>query len=82
MSADLTKLFQSMYLDSDVVKKMSCNRTKCRVIIVNVSGRYSFECLVDRLRENKFSIMIDELTDKSSVKSLAIVTRMFNENNV
>ena len=26
--------------------------------------------------------MIDELTDKSSVKSLAIVTRMFNETNV
>ena len=82
ISGDLTKMIQSLYLDQEVVQKMSCSRTKCRSIIVNVSGRFSFECLIDKLRENKFSIIIDESTDISSVKCLAIVIRMFVENKV
>ena len=82
ISGDLTKMIQSLYLDQEVVQKMSCSRTKCRSIIVNVSGRFSFECLIDKLRENKFSLIIDESTDISSVKCLAIVIRMFDENKV
>ena len=71
-----------MHLDAEVIKKMSCGRTKGRSIMLNVSGRFSFECLVDRLREDKFSIMIGESTDKSSIKPLAVVTRMFVKNTV
>ena len=82
IAGNLTKLFQSMHLDEEVIKKMSCGRTKCRSIIHNVSGRYSFDCLVDKVRGNKFSIMIDESTNKSSIKSLPIMTRIFVENRV
>ena len=38
IAGDLTKLFQSMHLDEEVIEKMNCVRVKCRSTIHNVSG--------------------------------------------
>ncbi|XP_012522038.1 uncharacterized protein LOC105828318 [Monomorium pharaonis] len=58
------------------INKLSCNRTKCTSIINNVIGKSSFNALVDQLRINQFSLLVDESTDHSSVKHLALVIRV------
>nr|CAI5832933.1 unnamed protein product [Callosobruchus analis] len=54
---------------------MSCDRTKCTSIINNVIGKTSFERLISKLKVSKFSLIVDESTDVSSKKHLAIVVR-------
>lgn len=46
------------------------------MITNNVIGKYAFENLVSKMKSNYFSILIDESTDKSSVKHLAIIVRL------
>lgn len=76
-SNQLVKLIQNLHLEEEVVKKMTCGRTKCKSLIVNVIGEYSLENLLKKMREEKFLIIIYESTDKSSVKALAIVVRLY-----
>ncbi|KAF0730139.1 zinc finger protein 862-like, partial [Aphis craccivora] len=75
-SDHLIPLFKSICPESDVVKNISCNRTKATAIVCNVIGKHGSANLIERMKTNIFSIMIDESTDKSSVKHLAIVTRI------
>jgi len=58
------------------IDKVSCNRTKCTAIINNVTGKSSFDSLINELRTNQFSLLVDESTDHSSVKHLALVVRI------
>lgn len=84
LSDHLTNLIKTICksgLQASQVAKMSCARTKCTAIINNVVGKTSFQILVDNLKNNKFSLLVDESTDVSSVKSLAMVVR-FNKNVV
>ena len=46
--------------DAEVVKKLKCNRTKCTAVVKNVIGRTRREELIELLRENRFSLMVDE----------------------
>lgn len=75
-SDHLISLFKSICPESDVVKNISCNRTKATAIVCNVIGKHGSANLIERMKTNIFSIMIDESTDKSNVKHLAIVTRI------
>lgn len=45
-------------------------------IVKNVVGRSAFEIIVAKLKKQYFSIIIDESTDKSSIKHLAIIVRL------
>lgn len=78
----LVKLLQRTAVDfgEEVLKNISCNRTKCTAIIKNVTGAYGLDVLVSKLKQNKFSMLIDESTDCSCVKSLAVVVRMVSPN--
>lgn len=51
----------------EVINKISCNRTKATSIVNNVLGASSFENLIDKIRSQKFTMLIDESTDKSAV---------------
>lgn len=58
----LVQLLKRTALDfgEEVLKNISCNRTKCTAIIKNVTGAYGLDVLVNKLKHNKFSILIDE----------------------
>lgn len=75
-SDHLVSLFKSICPESNVVKSLTCNRTKATAITTNVIGLHEFEDLIRRMKTQSFSILIDESTDKSSTKHLAVVSRM------
>jgi len=79
-SDHLVSLFKSICPESNVVKNLTFNRTKATAITNNVIGKYEFENLIERMKQS-FSIMIDESTDKSSTKHLAVVSRMVQSSN-
>lgn len=56
------------------------SRTKTRAIIVNVTGETAQKNLIENLRENNFSLLVDESTDKSTIKHLALIVRTEDDN--
>lgn len=78
----LVPLIQTIGTDPEVIKNLSCGRTKCTQIIKNVTGVSGFEILLQHLRREKFSIIVDESTDMSSVKHLVIIARYFDGKSV
>lgn len=80
-SDHLVSLFKSMCPESNVLKDISCNRTKTTSIINNVIGQYEFEYLLKIMKIQKFSILIDESTDHSAIKHLAIIVRIMDYSN-
>lgn len=80
-SNHVVSLFKSMCPDSSVLQGISCNRTKNTSIVNNVIGQYEFEYLLAIMKSQKFSILIDESTDHSAVKHLAIIVRILDYSN-
>ncbi|XP_015120356.1 uncharacterized protein LOC107043381 [Diachasma alloeum] len=76
LSPHLVKMIQSLNLDQKVLKNLSCAKTKCQAIICNVTGAKGKEKVIQLMRSEKFSLLIDESTDISSTKNLAVVTRI------
>lgn len=77
-SDHLVQMFKSIFPESEVVKTMSCNRTKATALVSQVIGKNAFENLIFRMKNQYFSILIDESTDKSSIKHLALVVRIID----
>lgn len=71
----LPQLIQSMCPDSEIAKNMKCHRTKLTAMIKNVTGKYSSSRLIDHLKCSKFSLIVDESTDKGCTKHLCMVAR-------
>jgi len=71
----LVKMLLSLKLNDDS-SKISCNRTKSTAIINNVIGLTDFDNIVNEMKTNQFSLMVDESTDISSIKHIALVVRM------
>ncbi|CAD7092699.1 unnamed protein product [Hermetia illucens] len=63
--------------DLNIAKKVKCSRTKMVNILRNVLGISDIEEIVDLLNANKFSLIIDESTDISLVKTLCLVVRVY-----
>lgn len=61
----LIELLKSMDPKS-ILKKISCARTKCSAIIKYVIGEISREEVLQHMRNNQFSLIIDESTDTST----------------
>jgi len=77
----LVQLIKAIGTDPEVVKKITCNRTKSTAIVNNVIGSSGFDTIIKRMKNNHFSLIIDESTDHSSVKHLAMVVRMLDYSN-
>ncbi|CAH1099852.1 unnamed protein product [Psylliodes chrysocephalus] len=78
-SADhLTSLIKSYFPDSKIAQGMSLGRTKAAQISKNVIGACAEEEIISYLKCNKFSLIIDESTDISSVKTMCICVRFFH----
>lgn len=71
----LPELMRSVCKDSEIAKKIVSSRTKTTAVINNVIGKCSKEELRDIMKENKFSLIVDESTDKGCTKHLCIVVR-------
>lgn len=72
----LLPAIQAIGSDPDVVKRLKCGKTKCTAVVKNVLGRKKRDELFDLLRENSFSLMVDESTDRGCTKHLALVARV------
>lgn len=73
----LSDLVSDVFPDSDIAKKFRCKHTKSRCIVKHVIADVFRAQLLQTLRTTFFSIIIDESTDVSSTKLLAIVVRYF-----
>jgi len=72
----LVQLLKS--ISPEVISKISCNRTKATAIVKNVLGATGFENLVAKIKNQQFTMIIDESTDKSATKHLAVVVRLLD----
>ena len=71
----LPKLITSVAPDSNIAKEIQCSRTKGTELITNKIGLESFNEILEHLRSNKYSLILDESTDMSVEKQLASVVR-------
>lgn len=74
MSDHLVQLIKN--IPQDVAQNLTCNRTKATALVNNVIGKFSSEDLISRMQKCFFSILVDESTDHSSIKHLAIIVRI------
>lgn len=76
----LVKLLPKVCPDSEVAKKITCGRTKCSAIVKNCIGKKQLDELVNILKNTKFSLIVDESTDRGCTKHLCLVCRFRHEN--
>lgn len=77
----LSMVIRVSFSDSEIAKKYKNNRTKATSIVTNVTGAPGLENTVEIISKQKFSLIVDESTDKGSIKSLALVVRVFCNNS-
>lgn len=78
----LVPAVQAACPDSDIAKSFRCGRTKCSAIVKNVLGAEVRDDLFEHLRNNHFSLIADESTDKGCTKHLASVARVATAHGV
>lgn len=71
-------MIKECFPDSRIAQEVSLGRTKATQITWNVLGSCSENDIVTLLRNNKFSLIIDESTDIVSLKTLCICVRLFH----
>lgn len=76
IASHLNKLICAVCPDSKIAEQLSISRTKARAIIVNVTGQTAEENIIEMLQNNCFALLVDESTDKSTIKHLALVARI------
>lgn len=75
----LVEIYSRAFPDSQIAKKIKLKRSKATGVVINVIGESEKQDLTKKLRLKKFSLLIDEPTDVSTNKQLAIVVRHFDE---
>lgn len=78
----LGKLIQKVCPDSKIAENVKCSRPRVQAVVNNVIGQESFNTLCEDLRQVKFSLIIDESTDRSTTKHLCLVVRYVKNNHV
>ena len=73
----LSDLVTDIFPDSEIAAQFHSKHTKTRAIVKHVLADHFRGGLYEQLRKTLFSIIIDETTDISSEKLLAIVVRFF-----
>ncbi|CAG4962241.1 unnamed protein product [Parnassius apollo] len=76
----LVDLLPKAFPDSKIASNIKLKHTKLQAIINNVIGASEGECLVEDLKREKFSIMVDESTDVASVKTMCVVVKYYDPN--
>ncbi|CAH0551119.1 unnamed protein product [Brassicogethes aeneus] len=73
----LPKFIKSICPDSEIAAGITCNRTKTTKLINECIGPYAKKQIVADLNEHFYSVIIDETTDISTKKCLAVLVRYF-----
>lgn len=73
-----SELAPKLFPDSPTALRFKSKRTKTRNIITNACAPHFHDSLKARLQDRYFSIIIDETTDISTSKELAIVCRYYD----
>lgn len=74
----VTQTLKTTCKDSTVATSMQLGRTKCSAIIKNVWGPFFRRDLREDV-DGFYSVLIDESTDKSTIKQLGIVIKYFSK---
>jgi len=77
----LIPLLKDICVDPEVVKDITLARNKCTQIVKNVIARREVEKIVETLKTNKFSVLLDESTDISDTKLLCILVKYVSSLN-
>lgn len=72
---DMVPLIKDIAVDTEVIKKIELGRTKCTNIINNILCCQETEDLCRDLRNNYFSILVDESTDIGADKFLCVLVK-------
>ncbi|XP_018800383.1 PREDICTED: uncharacterized protein LOC108975974, partial [Bactrocera latifrons] len=75
----LIPLLKEIVPDSEIIKNVDLGRKKCTSIIKNVVAKEEKDNLVNKLKVNPFSVMIDESTDIGLNKHMCILARFYDE---
>lgn len=74
----LNSLIKQGISDSQIVKKININRKKAKQIVTEVIGPENVKEIKNFCKDNYYSIVLDESTDCSVSKNLAIIIRIFD----
>lgn len=80
----MPKLNASIYPDSQIAKQVRCGRKKTTQILTQIIAPANVENISDDicLKNMPYSIIVDESTDITTTKTLAVVIRYFCGANV
>lgn len=76
----LTDLLPLLCPDSEIAKDIKLKITQVQAVINNCIGASKKQSLIKDLTIQKFSILIDENTDISVIKTVAVVVEYFDSN--
>ena len=74
-----TDLLPKLCPDSKIATQFKSKRTKTKCIVRNALAPHFHQQLVLSLQSTQFSVIIDETTDISTCKELAVVTRLYDK---
>lgn len=77
----LTPVLKSVFPDSQICRDIELHRTKCTSIIINIIAPVEVFNLVDIIKNNPFSVLVDESTDVSCHKFLCLLVRFVHPIN-
>lgn len=75
----LCDVLKDCFPDSEITRNLKMKRTKCQSVCRNILAKCHKEELGEKLRHNKFSILVDESTDISTSQNVCIVVRLAEE---
>lgn len=78
LSEDMVELLRSLFPDNAALKRVRLGKQKATNIVRQVLGFDYLKEMVSLLRSRLFSVIIDEATDRSTKKQLAIVATFFD----
>ncbi|KAJ3646043.1 hypothetical protein Zmor_023654 [Zophobas morio] len=78
----LSNLLISVCSDSEIARGIHCSRKKGTNYCTQITGPENFNIVANDLKQQWFSLIIDESTDVSTTKCLAVVARYFKEEKV
>lgn len=82
LSDAFSKLVPKMFPDSKIASNFKCCRTKTGQIIQQALGETARDEIVFEMKQSFFTLMMDESTDKATVRQMVIMARIFAEDKV
>ena len=75
---DMIALQKRMFPDSEMAAALALKRKKCTALMQDL-GDYVGNRLASKLKESKFSVIIDESTDCSLEKACTVIVKYFDK---